>query len=421
MIIRADLHIHGRYSMATSKNMTPELLSSQGTLKGLHLVATGDAFHQGWLNMIEEATEEAKPGIYRIRNTKKIHNEFLQEEIPEKISKNPETNLILTSEVEDSKRVHHLIILPSFEAAYNIRKKLKGNLDSDGRPRVRMNGAEIQELVLENGCIMGPSHAFTPWTSIYKEYDSIMDCYGEKPDFVELGLSADTDMADRIEELQEIPFLTNSDAHSPWPHRLGREFNEIDVKNISFPALARAIREEKITANYGFDPRLGKYHHTACTKCYQQFHPADAIKMKMKCPCGGTIKKGVDYRVEELATWNKPKHPHHRPPYIHIMPLAEIISLTYSKGVTTKFVQRKWQELILKFGDEISVLIDAPMTKLVEIDPEIALRIKAFRDKTLQIRVGGGGKYGEMVFNENEKVVNEVYKNENSTLDAFMK
>jgi uncharacterized protein (TIGR00375 family) len=412
MIIRADLHIHGRYSMATSKNMTPELLSSQGSLKGLHLVATGDAFHQGWLNMIEESTEEAAEGIFRIRESRKMHNEFLQEEIPESHSKNPETHLILTAEVEDSKRVHHLIILPSLEAAYQMRKKLKGNLDSDGRPRVRMNGAEIQELALENGCIMGPSHAFTPWTSIYKEYDSIHDCYGETPDFVELGLSADTDMADRIEELQDIPFLTNSDAHSPWPHRLGREFNEINVKDLSFPALASAIADKKITSNYGFDPRLGKYHHTACTKCYQQFHPEEAIKMNMKCPCGGTIKKGVDYRVEELATWDKPHHPPHRPPYIHIMPLAEIISLTYSKGVTTKFVQKIWQELILKFGDEISVLIDAPQKALVEIDPELARRIQAFRNKTLQIKVGGGGKYGELVFNEETST--------NSTLDSFL-
>ena len=408
MIIRADLHIHGRYSMATSKNMTPELLSSQGSLKGLHLVATGDAFHQGWLNMIEEATEEATEGVFRIKETKSMHNEFLQEEIPEDQSKNPETKLILTSEVEDSKRVHHLIILPSLDAAYQMRKKLKGNLDSDGRPRVRMNGAEIQELALENGCIMGPSHAFTPWTSIYKEYNSIHDCYNETPDFVELGLSADTNMADRIEELQEVPFLTNSDAHSPWPHRLGREFNEINVKDISFPALASAISDKKITANYGFDPRLGKYHHTACTKCYQQFHPDEALKMNMKCPCGGTIKKGVDYRVEELATWDEPHHPSHRPPYIHIMPLAEIISLTHSKGVTTKFVQRKWQELILKFGDEISVLIDAPLEEMLEIDSELTRRIKAFRDKKLQIKVGGGGKYGELVFNES------------STLDAFL-
>ena len=136
----------------------------------------------------------------------------------------------------------------------------------------------------------------------------------------------------------------------------------------------------------------------------------------MKCPCGGTIKKGVDYRVEELATWDEPHHPSHRPPYIHIMPLAEIISLTYSKGVTTKFVQKIWQELVLKFGDEISVLIDAPMDELIELDPELSRRIRAFRDKTLQIKVGGGGRYGELVFNDDSSEQNSP----DSTLDSFL-
>jgi uncharacterized protein (TIGR00375 family) len=402
MIIRADLHIHGRYSMATSKNMVPEVIASQAQLKGLQLVGTGDAFHHGWMQMIEEVTEESADGVYTVKESKKTQDDLLPE------SENPQPRLILTAEVEDARRVHHLVIIPSFDAAYQIRKKLKGNLDSDGRPRVRMSGAQIQELVKEYGCLMGPSHAFTPWTSIYKEYNSIFDCYQEKPDFLELGLSADTDMADRIEELQEIPFLTNSDAHSPWPHRLGREFNELEVKELSFPSLKETILNRRITANYGFDPRLGKYHHTACTRCYQQFPPEKAIEMNMKCLCGGTIKKGVDYRVEELATWKKPHHPFHRPPYIHILPLAEIISLTYSKGVTTVFVQKIWRELIQRFGDEISVLISAPMEELREIDSKLSRRIEAFRNKTLQIKVGGGGKYGEIVFEEG------------TTLDAYL-
>ncbi len=105
--------------------MTPELLSSQGRLKGLNLVATGDAFHLGWLNMIEKATEEINQGVFRIRETNKAQNEFLQEEISRRIIKNPETYLILTAEVEDYNRVHHLIILPSFETAYNMRKNLR--------------------------------------------------------------------------------------------------------------------------------------------------------------------------------------------------------------------------------------------------------------------------------------------------------
>ena len=402
MIIRADLHIHSRYSMATSKNMIPEVIMPQARLKGLQLVGSGDAFHKDWLQMIEDTTEESADGIYTIKENKAIKDDLTIE------SDNPQPAIVLSAEVEDARRVHHLIFIPSIETAYQFRRKLKGNLDSDGRPKIRMSGAQIQKLAREFDCLIGPSHAFTPWTSLYKEYDSLYDCYSENPDFLELGLSADSDMADRIEELQEIPFLTNSDAHSPWPHRLGREFNELEIKKINFPGLQDAILKKRVIANYGFDPRLGKYHQTACTRCYQLFSPDEAVKMNMKCPCGGQIKKGVDYRVEELATWKNPHHPSHRPPYIHILPLAEIISLTYSKGVTTVFVQNIWRELIQKFGDEISVLIYAPMEELLEFDTQLAHRIRAFRDKSLQIKVGGGGRYGEIIFDRN------------STLDSYL-
>lgn len=402
MIIRADLHIHSRYSMATSKNMVPEVITSQARLKGLQLVGSGDAFHNGWLQMIEDTTEESADGVYTVKESKVIQDDLTIE------SDNPQPAIVLTAEVEDARRVHHLLFIPSIDTAHKIRKKLKGNLDSDGRPRVRMSGAQIQKLAREYGCLMGPSHAFTPWTSLYKEYDSINDCYREMPDFLELGLSVDSDMADRIEELQDLPFLTNSDAHSPWPHRLGREFNELEVQKISFQGLKDTIQNRRITANYGFDPRLGKYHQTACIRCYQHFYSEEAVKMNMKCVCGGNIKKGVDYRVEELATWKEPHHPPHRPPYIYILPLAEIISLTYSKGVTTVFVQKIWRELVQKFGDEITVLIYTPIEELIEIDPQLARRIQAFRDKTLQIKIGGGGKYGEIIFEEN------------STLDSYL-
>lgn len=421
MIIRADLHIHGRYSMATSKNMVPEVIAAQAQLKGLHLVGTGDAFHQGWLELIEDSTEEVADGVYSIKEDRR------PEKDPDLPSNNQESLLILTAEVEDIKRVHHLLILPSIETAHLIRGELRGNLDSDGRPRVRMSGQEIQEIAQEKGCLMGPSHAFTPWTSIYKEYDSIYDCYPNSPDFLELGLSADSDMADRIEELQDIPFLTNSDAHSPWPHRLGREFNEIEINRIDYPSLEKAIKNLRIKANYGFDPRMGKYHLTACTKCYQLFPVKKALEMKMKCPCGGTIKKGVDYRIEELATWDGPHHPSHRPPYIHILPLAEIISLVYGKGVTTVFVQKIWRGMLQRYGDEISVLIKAPMTELQEMDPKLAPVVKSFRDGTLQMRPGGGGRYGKIILGseklepEEQSTPSSYSESKKNTLDEYFK
>lgn len=386
MIINADLHIHSRYSMATSKNMVPEIIAPQAKLKGLDLVGTGDALHYKYLQTLNETLEESENGIFSIKN-----------------NKNSDSKFILTVEVEDPKRVHHLIMLPSFESAYNVREELKGNLEADGRPKIRMNGAEIMDIAHDHNCLIGPAHAFTPWTSIYKAYDSLIDCYGRKPDFLELGLSADTDMADHIQELQDIPFLTNSDAHSPWPHRLGREFNEIEVDDLSFKDVANSILDKKIKANYGFDPRMGKYHKTACTKCYRIFDIEDALQNKMRCQCGGTIKKGVDYRIYELSTWNEPHHPPHRPPYIHILPLAEILSLIYDKGVTTVFVQKIWKRLVEKFGNEINVLIYASLEEIDAVDSQLTPVITSFRDNTLQIRPGGGGKYGEILLNPEEQ------------------
>ncbi len=385
MIINADLHIHSKYSMATSKNMAPDAIAPQAKLKGLDLMATGDALHQKYLHELNELFGESEDGIFTVKNDE------------------DNCKFILTSEVEDLKRVHHLLLIPSFDAAYNIRDELKGSLDSDGRPRVRMNGAEIMDVAHAHECLIGPSHAFTPWTSIYKAYDSVVDCYGKKPDLLELGLSADTDMADHIEELQDIPFLTNSDAHSPWPHRIGREFNEIEVEELTFEGVKKSILDKKIKANYGFDPRLGKYHKTACTKCYRVYDIEMALHLKMRCPCGGVIKKGVDYRIYELSTWSDPHHPEHRPPYIHILPLAEILSLIYSKGVTTVFVQKIWKELVEKFGNEIEVLIYATLGEIEEVDSKLTPVIKAFREGTLQIRPGGGGRYGKILFEEDEK------------------
>jgi uncharacterized protein (TIGR00375 family) len=397
MKINADLHIHSLYSMATSKKMVISTIASESKLKGLDLVGTGDAFHPEWLQIIEDSTDPSKTGIYSVKEcddpaqTRLISVEHSETEVSP-------CKFILTAEVEDRNRVHQLLILPSIESAYKIREELPSkNIDKEGRPRVQMNGAELMNLIRDHDGLIGPAHAFTPWTSIYKEFDSIYDCYDNTPDFLELGLSADTDMADRIEELQDIPFLSNSDAHSPWPHRLGREFNEIEIKEMTYDAFKDAIRAKKVVGNYGFDPRLGKYHETGCVRCYQTFTIEKARELKMRCPCGGLIKKGVKDRISDIAKWDEPHHPEFRPQYIHILPLAEIISLVYGKGITTVFVQKIWKELVQTFGSEIEVLIYAPLDEIARTESKLADVIKSFRENTLKIQPGAGGHYGEIV------------------------
>ncbi len=398
MLVNADLHIHSCFSMATSKDMLINNIAFKSKEKGLNLVGTGDAFHPGWLNIIEESTEYKGDGVY---------------------SKD-ECDFILTTEVEGKSRIHHLIFLPTIEIARELSDKLVSkNKNSDGRPRTKMGGAEILEMVKEYDCMIGPAHAFTPWTGMYKSFDSIYDCYDKKPDFIELGLSADTNMADTVSELQDFVFLSNSDAHSPWPHRLGREFNQIEMDDISYSSLKKSIKNKKVTKNYGLYPNLGKYHMTACTKCHKLIDPKLAKEDKMKCTCGGKIKKGVDYRINEISSWKEPHHPKHRPDYVHLMPMAEIISTIYDKGVTTKFVQGKWQKLVNAFGPEITILINTPIEEIEKIDLETSKAIEAFRNGTVNVIPGGGGKYGEISFDK-ELIPRETESiDKRLTLDNF--
>ncbi|MBQ9025923.1 MAG: TIGR00375 family protein [Methanobrevibacter sp.] len=377
MLVNADFHIHSCFSMASSKDMLIKNIAPKSKLKGLGLLGTGDGLHPKWLDIIEQSTTPSGDGIYSTDNM----------------------DFVITTEIEGKNKIHHLIIIPDIDAARELSDRLPSrNKSVDGRPKTNLNGAEIFELVREYDCLIGPAHAFTPWTGMYKSFDSIYDCYEKKVDFVELGLSADTYMADTVDELKDFTFLSNSDAHSPWPHRLGREYNQIELKDISFSSIRYAIKHSNIKANYGLVPNLGKYHMTACTKCFKLINPDVAKDNKMKCDCGGRIKKGVDYRISEISDYDEPHSPDYRPPYIHLMPLAELISTVYDKGVTTKTVQNIWQRLIDNFGNEINVLISADISDIEKVDLNVSKAIAAFRDNTIDITPGGGGKYGDINF-----------------------
>ncbi|HIP88776.1 MAG TPA: TIGR00375 family protein [Thermococcus paralvinellae] len=356
------------------------ILAEYAKLKGLNMVGTGDILNPKWEGELLKHAERVDEGTYEIKGIR----------------------FLLTIEVEDNRRVHHVLIFPSIGAVREMREHLKkyGDMDSEGRPHLNLSGAEMADLANELDVLIGPAHAFTPWTSLYKEYDSLKECYRDaKIHFLELGLSADSQMADMIKAHHRLTYLSNSDAHSPQPHRLGREFNRFEVKDSTFEEIRRAVLKRggrKIILNAGLDPRLGKYHLTACSKCYTKYRLEDARRLKWRCErCGGIIKKGVRDRILELAdTEEKPKD---RPPYLHLAPLAEIISIVTGKGVETKTVKTIWERLLREFGSEIKVLVDAPIESIAQlIGDDIARAIWAFRNEKLIIIPGGGGKYGEI-------------------------
>ena len=381
MQVNLDLHIHSKYSMAVSRNMELPEIARGAARKGVKIVGTGDCLHPLWLDAIKELPENE--GLFQLEDTL----------------------FALTVEVEDSHRVHHLIFLPDISKAEELREGFaphSSNLLKDGRPRLHMNGAQIADLVLEAGGLIGPSHAFTPWTGIYAYYLSLAECYQEKADmiaFIELGLSADTDYADKIAELSCRTFLSNSDAHSPQSNKLAREFNRMEIESPSFREIAMAITRERgrrPMLNVGFFPEEGKYNRTSCTRCYQQYSKAQMDELMGRCPkCQGQIKLGVVDRVNLLADYAEPNHPDHRPPYLHLIPLAEIIALALGhRSAMTRGVQKLWSELT-DGRTEIEVLVEADLTDL-KAEPKVIEAIEAFRSGKVEVCPGGGGKYGEI-------------------------
>lgn len=390
MKVNTDLHLHSKYSMASSKKMELPTIAREASKKGMELIGTADCTHPKWLEEIKRVA---------------VSDEEIRID---------EIYFIPTTEIEDSKRVHHLLILPSISKAEELAERIApfGNLESDGRPSIRLDGSEIAEVAKDIGALIGPCHAFTPWTALYGYHDSLRSCYGDMTDyisFLELGLSADSDYADRIEELHRLTFLSNSDAHSPSTNKLAREFTQFDMPELTFDGLKKAILREqgyKATLNVGFFPEEGKYNRSACIKCFTQYPLPEAVENKWRCPiCGGVIKKGVFDRVNELADFKEPKHPDYRPPYLHLIPLAEIIQMALGHAsVQTKGVQTAWNKLIERFGNEVKALIySEPEDLKIVGDDRIVNAILAFRKGNVIIHPGGGGQYGWLELPENLK------------------
>ncbi|MHA2425636.1 MAG: phosphotransferase, partial [Candidatus Thorarchaeota archaeon] len=216
-----DLHIHSNRSIVVSKNMTMPNLVLGAKSKGIDLIGTGDATQPNWLKHIEKTLEE-KDGVLSYDGI----------------------SFIPTVEIEDTDAIHHVVLLPNFDSVKRLRKLVESsspNLDHEwgGRPRVNLQAEEIAGHVRDVGGMIGPAHAFTPFRAIFREgkYDSIAACYrseAEHVHFLELGLSADSEVADFVPSLRRLTYITSSDAHSPTPDKLGREFFKLKLKALTY-------------------------------------------------------------------------------------------------------------------------------------------------------------------------------------------
>jgi uncharacterized protein (TIGR00375 family) len=403
----ADLHIHSRYSRATSQQMSIEEIARFAQIKGLNLVGTGDFTHPKWLKEIQETlVPEPDTGIYKVASKPTSPVRFM-----------------LTTEVctifdfgNESKKVHHVVLAPSIDVAVQIDDVLKryGDLGADGRPVLNMTAPLLVEEVMQTSSenMVFPAHAWTPWFSVFgafSGFDSIEDCYQDMTKHIhalETGLSSDPPMNWRLSKLDKFTLVSNSDCHSFWPWRMGREANVFELESISYHEVVDAVRS-KDPARFKFtietDPAYGKYHWTGHRNCNVSLSSQEAIKLGNICPvCRRKLTKGVEQRVEELADRPAGFSSGNVPGFVHLLPLSEIIAAVLNvDSPSTQAVWKIYNLLIGKFGDEYTVLMDASRDALDEVvDASVADAVLKVRAGSVNIVPGYDGVYGKLVLGE---------------------
>lgn len=408
----ADLHIHSRFSMATSKEGTPENLDSWARKKGISLIGTGDFTHPVWREELKERLVSEGNGLYRLRD------EYVKEESRKFPGEG--TRFVVSGEISSiykkngkTRKVHNVILLPSLEAADAMAQRLEkiGNIHSDGRPILGLDSHDLLEMMLDvcpEGILI-PAHIWTPHFSVLgakSGFDSVEECFEELAPYIhalETGLSSDPAMNWRISKLDRYQLVSNSDAHSP--SKLGREANLLDI-DCSYEGLYRAIQTgEGLEGTVEFFPEEGKYHFDGHRKCGVSLSPVEAERLGGICPvCGKKLTMGVDHRVEQLADRAEGFVKKDGKKYESLVPLPEVISACMGYSTASKKVQGCFEQMIQTLGTEFDILRNVPSEDIKSCAGErIAEGIENVRTGKVKRIPGYDGEYGKIqLFAEND-------------------
>jgi uncharacterized protein (TIGR00375 family) len=395
----ADLHIHSRYSRATSQEMSVPKIVEYAKLKGIGMVGTGDFTHPAWLKELKDQLTE-RDGYYEHGGVR-----FLL---------NVEVNNIYTRHGR-LRRVHNLIFAPDFPTVDRINQYLGryGKLASDGRPILSLDTYDMYRALLDISAAVFiiPSHIWTPWFSMFGSssgFDSIDECFGDLKDrffAVETGLSSDPAMNWRLSVLDNYALVSNSDAHSP--SRLGREAN-VFKEDLNYSSLVEILKSRdpsRFLYTIEFYPEEGKYHFDGHRKCDVRLSPREARFNNNLCPvCSKNLTIGVLHRVEALADREEGFLPPNRIPYKNLIPLEEIIAEAAGVGRDTAVVRNEYLKLCRQFGSEFEVLISAPFEALKAATQEkVAQGVIRARQGEVIINPGYDGEFGTVRIFPEEK------------------
>ena len=401
----ADLHIHSRYSRATSRDMSPEAIWKWAQLKGISVVGTGDFTHPEWIKELREKLEPAGNGLFKLKN------KFRPDGIPDSCRANVFFPLsaeisCIYSKNEKLRKIHSIILAPDFESVLKINNELSkiGNLSADGRPILGMDAKHLLKIVIDSStdAMLVPAHAWTPHFSVFGSasgFDSLEECFEYlTPNIhaIETGLSSDPKMNWRLSALDRITLISNSDAHSAT--KIGREANIFDTE-VSYVSIIKAIKTKKgFVGTIEFFPEEGKYHFDGHRSCDVSFSPAETKKHNYLCPvCKKKVTVGVMHRVEELADRKEGFKPPGSPSFYSIIPLPEIIAETLKVGANSKKVNNEYFKLLEKLGNEFRILMDTSLKDIEETGSTLLMEaISRMRAGNVHIAPGFDGEYGKV-------------------------
>ena len=412
MLYYTDLHIHSKYSRATSKSCNIEELAIWAKKKGLSLISTGDFTHPAWFAEIQEKLVPSDDGTFRLRP--EIEKEIFKGETPVKFILSVEISTIY-KKWDKTRKVHHVCFVPDLDAAQNFRQKLDaiGNIKSDGRPILGLDSRNLLETVLESGenSYIIPAHIWTPWFSVLGSksgFDSIEDCYGDLAEHifaVETGLSSDPEMNWHVSKLDKFRLVSNSDAHSP--SKLAREATVFN-KAPDYYSIMNALKTgDGYEGTVEFFPEEGKYHEDGHRKCNVCLTPEETKKLGGICPvCGKPMTIGVSYRVNELSDRTEIITPPETAGNVYsLVPLQEIISEIMQVGPSSKSVTMEYEKMINKFGSELAILQDIPTDEISKQSTLLGEAITRLRAGKVIKHAGYDGEYGVIrLFEDNELV-----------------
>jgi uncharacterized protein (TIGR00375 family) len=404
----ADLHIHSKYSRATSRDADLQHMALWARRKGVTVLSTGDFTHPQWFADLKQDLVPAEPGLFRLRDDLQ---RAVDDQLPPAFAQ--ATRFLLQVEIstiykrgDRTRKVHHLIYVPGWEQAEQLIQKLSkiGNLKSDGRPILGLDSRHLLEITLEcgEGCYLVPAHIWTPWFAVLGSqsgFDSVDDCYGDLACEIfalETGLSSDPPMNWRLSQLDRFTLVSNSDAHSP--PKIGREACVFDT-DLDYFAIRRALQTGQ---GYGgtveFFPEEGKYHLDGHRKCNVRLTPEETQAHAGRCPtCGKPLTIGVMNRVNTLADRADGEQPQRAGRYRSLVPLPEIIAEVRGVGQQSRKVQQAYMELTDRVGAELFILEQAPLEDIRRAgSPLVAEAIRRMRGGQVIRDAGYDGEYGQI-------------------------